>query len=183
MKMEFFFISSPIGTLQVVLKETKLYSVSGLHTKKTPRALKRLAAKNKDQNVSYVTDTIGNFTKNLKTQKLSKTALSIRTQLKNYFQGRLKKFNISLHKRGTDFQQKVWKTLQIIPFGKTKSYGEIATKLQSKGARAIGNCCAANPFLIIVPCHRVTSKKTPGGFALGLKAKKELLSLEGIYTF
>ena len=73
----------------------------------------------------------------------------------------------------------MWQALQKIPYGKTITYGELALKLgYPKGARFIGQCCAKNPCLILVPCHRVLSQKGLGGFALGLKAKKRLLSIE-----
>ena len=76
--------------------------------------------------------------------------------------------------RGTEFQKKVWAKLQTIPWGQTTTYSELALTLQNKKAyRAVGSACANNPFLIVVPCHRVLSQKGLGGFALGLKAKQK----------
>ena len=66
-----------------------------------------------------------------------------------------------------------------MPYGKTITYKELARKLgKPKGARAVGQSCAKNPFLIVVPCHRVVAQNHLGGFALGLKAKKTLLKGE-----
>ena len=88
--------------------------------------------------------------------------------------------NLSLFDRGTVFQKAVWREVQKIPWGKTGTYQEIACKIgRPKAARAVGQACAANPFLIAVPCHRVTaSGGRLGGFALGLKAKRLLLAAE-----
>jgi methylated-DNA-[protein]-cysteine S-methyltransferase len=65
---------------------------------------------------------------------------------------------------GTDFQQRVWRALQAIPFGRTRTYGEIARELGS-APRAVGGACRANPCVILVPCHRVVAADGPGGFA------------------
>ena len=88
--------------------------------------------------------------------------------------------SLPLCDRGTAFQKAVWREIQKIPFGKTETYQEIACKIgKPKAARAVGQACAANPFLLAVPCHRVTaSGGRLGGFALGLKAKKALLAAE-----
>ena len=80
----------------------------------------------------------------------------------------------------TDFQQRVWKQLLKIPRGRVMSYAQIAASIGKKGAaRAVGSACAANPFLIAVPCHRVVAKDGLGGYAYGLAWKKKLLELEG----
>lgn len=81
---------------------------------------------------------------------------------------------------GTVFQQNVWKELLKIPWGKTKTYGEIAHKLGNpKLARAVGAACGANPIPIFIPCHRVVSSDgSLGGFSAGLKWKKLLLEIE-----
>lgn len=102
------------------------------------------------------------------------------TQLEEYFQGKRKKFTLSLKPEGTDFQKKVWKQLQKIPFGKTCSYKEIAIRIKNKKAvRAVGSANGKNPFFIIVPCHRViASDGSLGGYAGGLEVKIKLLKLE-----
>ena len=103
-------------------------------------------------------------------------------ELNLYFQKRLKKFTIPLKLSGTDFQQKVFKVLQTIPYGKTISYQELAKKTGNKKAsRAVGNANGKNPIAIIIPCHRVIAKNgTIGGYSGGLDIKRKLLKLEGI---
>lgn len=79
-------------------------------------------------------------------------------QLTEYFAKKRKDFDLPLLMKGTDFQQKVWKVLQAIPYGEVLTYKEIAQKADSpKGFRAAGGACRANHFTIIVPCHRVLS--------------------------
>lgn len=101
-------------------------------------------------------------------------------QLEEYFQGTRKQFDLPLQLRGTDFQLKVWKTLQTIPYGKTYSYGEIAKKIgNSKASRAVGGANNKNPILIIVPCHRVIGADgSMVGFGAGIGVKEYLLNLE-----
>jgi methylated-DNA-[protein]-cysteine S-methyltransferase len=83
---------------------------------------------------------------------------------------------------GTAFQQAVWRELRKIPFGKTKSYGEIAERIgKPKAVRAVGGACGANPVPVLVPCHRVlAANKKLGGFSGGLDWKRNLLKREGI---
>ncbi len=102
-------------------------------------------------------------------------------QLDEYFSGKRKKFNLPVKIEGTDFQKAVYNCLLEIPYGKTKSYKEIADIIGHKNAyRAAGNACNKNKILIVIPCHRViASNKGLAGFALGLDIKKQLLKLEG----
>jgi methylated-DNA-[protein]-cysteine S-methyltransferase len=81
---------------------------------------------------------------------------------------------------GTDFQKKVWKKMWAIPYGETRSYGEIAKSLRKPGAaRAVGTACGKNPVLLAIPCHRVVGTSGLGGFSGGgLPVKKQLLQLE-----
>lgn len=82
---------------------------------------------------------------------------------------------------GTPFQQEVWRLIARIPYGQTKTYGELAGMLGKKGAaRAIGQACNANPVALFIPCHRVVGTLGPGGFAGGEKIKNKLLLLEKI---
>lgn len=101
-------------------------------------------------------------------------------QLGEYFAGERREFDVPLSFSGSDFQKRVWQALLAIPFGETRSYGEIAHQLGNAGAsRAVGAANGRNPISIIAPCHRVvgsTGKLT--GFAGGLKAKAFLLELE-----
>lgn len=102
-------------------------------------------------------------------------------QLREYFAGARTAFDLPLDFRGTEFQKSVWAELLAIPFGETRSYGEIAAKLgRPTASRAVGAANGRNPISIVAPCHRVigsTGKLT--GFAGGLEAKEYLLTLEG----
>jgi methylated-DNA-[protein]-cysteine S-methyltransferase len=102
-------------------------------------------------------------------------------QLQEYVTGKRKEFTIPLHQIGTPFQLKVWEELLRIPYGETRSYGEIATKVENlKGQRAVGMANHRNPIGVIVPCHRVIGKNgNLTGYAGGLDIKQRLLELEG----
>lgn len=101
-------------------------------------------------------------------------------QLTAYFAGRLQDFTVPLDFRGTDFQQKVWAALCTIPFGETRSYGDIARAIgHPTASRAVGAANGRNPISIIAPCHRVVG--TNGaltGFAGGVEVKRWLLDFE-----
>jgi methylated-DNA-[protein]-cysteine S-methyltransferase len=101
-------------------------------------------------------------------------------QLDEYFNGKRKVFNLPLNLNGTDFQIDVWKALQTIPFGETRSYGEIAVMIRKpKASRAVGMANNRNPIVIIVPCHRVIGHNgSLTGFGGGLELKRQLLELE-----
>lgn len=106
--------------------------------------------------------------------------LKAERQLNDYFAGKLKKFSLSFDFAGTEFQKEVWQALARIPFGGTRSYGEIARQIgRPRAVRAVGAAIGRNPLSIIVPCHRVigfNGKLT--GFAGGLEAKQFLLRSE-----
>ena len=104
----------------------------------------------------------------------------IKTQLDEYFSGKRKHFDIKTKTSGTAFQKLVWNKLKKIPYGKTKSYSEIAESIGNKNAqRAVGSACNKNPIAIIIPCHRVISKNgNLGGFAYGNEVKQKLLKIE-----
>ena len=106
----------------------------------------------------------------------------IRDQLDAYFKSKLKVFNIPLKPAGTDFEIKIWETVNNIPFGSIRSYGELADELQlKKGARAIGLANSKNPIPIIIPCHRVIGKDgSLTGYAGGIWRKRWLLEHEGM---
>jgi len=88
----------------------------------------------------------------------------IAQQLCDYSRQAHNNWSLDLSERGTAFQRKVWRYLQTIPMGTTQSYGQVAKALNSS-ARAVGNACRANPFLLVVPCHRVVKSTGIGGFA------------------
>ena len=152
MEQEFFY-QSPLGVLRVQLKENKIYAI--------------LKVKN-------------NSSQHRKNKHSSKTMSLMLSFLDNYFHGNLiKNKKLLLFPRGTLFQQKVWRCLQKIPYGKTRTYQQVAKAVGSPGAaRAVGSACAKNPYLILVPCHRIVAQKGLGGFALGLPVKKWLLNHE-----
>ncbi len=102
-------------------------------------------------------------------------------QLERYFKGQIKEFDLPIKLKGTDFQKRVWRQLQKIPYGKTRSYGQTAAAVKNpKGARAVGMANNKNPIPIIVPCHRVIGADGALiGFAGRLDLKKKLLKLEG----
>jgi len=101
-------------------------------------------------------------------------------QLSEYFAGKRKTFSVALDMRGTRFQKNVWEALLAIPFGETRSYGQLAKQLGNpRATRAVGAANGRNPLSIIVPCHRVIgSSGKLTGFAGGLEAKAHLLNLE-----
>ena len=102
-------------------------------------------------------------------------------QLQEYLAEKRKAFTIPLHQIGTPFQRRVWEELLRIPYGETRSYGEIATKVENlKGQRAVGMANHRNPIGVMVPCHRVIGKNgNLTGYAGGLDIKQRLLELEG----
>jgi methylated-DNA-[protein]-cysteine S-methyltransferase len=101
-------------------------------------------------------------------------------QLKEHFTGKRKTFSVPLDIRGTSFQRSVWEALLAIPFGETKTYGQLAKQLGNPQAtRAVGAANGRNPISIIVPCHRVIgSSGKLTGFAGGLENKERLLNME-----
>jgi methylated-DNA-[protein]-cysteine S-methyltransferase len=102
-----------------------------------------------------------------------------RRQFNAYFAGRLSGFDLPLATSGTDFDRRVRAAMQAIPYGETRTYGELAHATDS-GPRAIGGACGRNPIPIIVPCHRVLAKGGLGGYSGGggLPTKQWLLGLE-----
>ena len=105
-------------------------------------------------------------------------------QLNEYFLGKRKIFNLPINIQGTEFQKTVWKELNKIPYGETRTYKEIAQFIGKENAqRAVGNANNKNPIAIIIPCHRVIgSNGTLTGYAGGINKKKFLLNLEKNFT-
>ena len=104
--------------------------------------------------------------------------------LNQYFKSATSFLSLPLAPQGTDFQRSVWHALTEIPLGETRTYGDIAKKLNSS-PRAVGNACRKNPIQIIIPCHRVISAKGLGGYAgktegQQLNIKRWLLNHEGV---
>lgn len=101
-------------------------------------------------------------------------------QLRKYFSGERRSFDLPLAPEGTEFQLKVWRALRAIPYGETRSYGELARRIKRpQASRAVGAANGQNPLPIIVPCHRVIGADgSLTGFGGGLKIKQQLLELE-----
>lgn len=150
-------ISSPVGTLKLVASNEGLVAV--------------LWEKERDARVRL---------DKMESAKDHPILIETEKQLKEYFSGHRKVFDIPLAPIGTSFQNKVWMALRDIPFGETRSYGELAKKIGSpKAARAVGAANGRNPLSIIVPCHRVIGQNGKlTGFAGGLDKKEILLKLE-----
>lgn len=150
-------VSSPVGKLTLVASDKGLVAVLWENDKPTRVRLPELVEK-----------------------KSHSLLLEAERQLKQYFTGKRKKFSVPLDMRGTHFQRSVWQALLDIPFGETRTYGELAKQLGNPQAmRAVGAANGKNPISIIVPCHRVIgSGGKLSGFAGGLEAKERLLNLE-----
>ena len=150
-------IESPIGQLKLVASDKGLVAI--LWENDSPRRVRLSDLQENDEHPVL-----------LETQR----------QLTEYFAGRRKTFSVALDMRGTPFQKNVWEALLAIPFGETRSYGQLARQLGNpRATRAVGAANGRNPISIIVPCHRVigsTGKLT--GFAGGLETKAHLLNLE-----
>ncbi len=101
-------------------------------------------------------------------------------QIREYLEGKRKIFDFPIAWQGTSFQIKVWEALRNIPYGETRSYGQIAAAIgHPKASRAVGMANNRNPLLIVVPCHRVVGADgSLVGYAAGLPIKKYLLELE-----
>jgi methylated-DNA-[protein]-cysteine S-methyltransferase len=154
-------ISSRVGNLVLELEAGKLSSLSI----------------NEDKPVSYKKNAAEN-TENFK------QAENIKQLLKNYFTTTTPISSVAMLPDGTAFQKCVWNELCKIPLGETRTYGDIAKRLNTS-ARAVGNACRKNPIAIIVPCHRVVSATGIGGYAgktegKQLTIKRWLLQHEGV---
>ncbi len=121
-----------------------------------------------------------NFVKKKKVPSYNKVLLKCESQLKDYFSGKRKSFDLPLDLSGSTFEKKVWGELKRIPYGKTKSYKEISVSINNNYAsRAVGNANKKNCIPIIIPCHRVIkSNGDIGGYSAGLWRKKWLLEHE-----
>ena len=127
-----------------------------------------------------VEDRIRRFTKLQFSEGDSEVLNVAINQLDEYFGGTRRVFDISLLLIGTEFQKRVWNAIMQIPYGKTMSYGELATVIGcANSVRAVANAIGANGISIFVPCHRVIgSSGSLTGYAGGVSAKQKLLELE-----
>jgi methylated-DNA-[protein]-cysteine S-methyltransferase len=150
-------VESPVGKLKIVASNRGLVAI--LWENDSPRRV-RLSDLVKDESHPVLA--------------------KVEQQLKEYFSGKRKAFSIALDMRGTQFQKDVWEALLGIPFGETRSYGQLAKQLgKPQASRAVGAANGRNPISIIVPCHRVIgSSGKLTGFAGGLHTKAHLLNHE-----
>lgn len=103
-------------------------------------------------------------------------------ELKAYLDGALREFKVKLHVSGTPFQRLVLDKVAAIPYGRTRTYGEIAVELGKPAAsRAVGSANGRNPLPLIIPCHRVVATVGLGGYGGGLEMKRRLLEMEGAF--
>lgn len=147
-------INSPIGFLKLVSDEYRLKSI--------------LFVNENNDNSPFVP------------KILERVAL----QLSEYFEGLRFRFDLDLEIAGTSFQQKVWKLIKMVGYGKTKNYGDIARELKSRHfSRAVGMANGKNPLPIIIPCHRIIGNDGKLiGYSGGLEKKKWLLVHEQKYS-
>jgi methylated-DNA-[protein]-cysteine S-methyltransferase len=157
MTYRFTTMASPVGELTLVASDTGLAAI--LWEKDDPERV-RLGTMVRDDDDAIL--------------------VAAKQQLRDYFAGTLTAFSVPLDFHGTDFQRSVWAALLTIPFGETRSYGEIARQIgRPSASRAVGAANGKNPISIIAPCHRVIgSNGALTGFAGGLAAKELLLGLE-----
>ncbi len=114
-------------------------------------------------------------------QKKTPLLEKAKKQLEDYFDGNLKKFDLPLHPDGTEFQRHVYAEMRRIPYGQTKTYGDLAF-LTNSHPRPVGQACGKNPIPILIPCHRVLGKdESLTGYSGdgGVETKSALLRLEG----
>jgi AraC family transcriptional regulator of adaptative response/methylated-DNA-[protein]-cysteine methyltransferase len=157
-------LETPLGTMIAIADEHVLYLLEFVDCRGLEREIEKLSAATKATIITGTTTPIE----------------SIKKELTAYFKGDLQQFTTPIHVMGTAFQQSVWKTLQNIPYGHTKSYGEQAKNIEKKSAfRAVANANGANQLAIIIPCHRVINGNGKlGGYGGGINRKKWLLDFE-----
>ena len=160
---------SPVGEIAVVCSERGLREVAVRPRREPARGRNHSASPHAETSSSQSGTRAGAI--------LARQALA---EIGEYLAGRRREFAIPLDLEGSPFQVKVWKALLAIPYGETRSYGEIARAVgRPKAARAVGMANRSNPVAIIVPCHRVIAGDgSLGGYAGGLEMKTRLLRLE-----
>ena len=103
----------------------------------------------------------------------------VQNQIEEYLNGTRMDFDLKLDIKGTPFQKRVWRKVIAIPYGRTRTYGEVARALDQPGAaRAVGSAIGANRLPLVIPCHRVVATEGLGGYGGGLGLKRKLLKLE-----
>lgn len=160
MKLFYTDFETPLGKMIAIASETELKLLKFYDDKNIEKELQKL-----------------NFEK---TEADLEIFENLKIQIKEYFEGKRKNFDIKLNPFGSDFQIKTWKAIQEISYNTTSTYKEMARKISSeKAARALANACGQNKIVIIIPCHRVIgSNQKLGGYSAGIWRKEFLLNLE-----
>ena len=160
MKLFYTDFETPLGKMIAIASETELKLLKFHDDKNIEKELQKL-----------------NFEK---TEADLEIFENLKIQIKEYFEGKRKNFDIKLNPFGSDFQIKTWKAIQEISYNTTSTYKEMARKISSeKAARALANACGQNKIVIIIPCHRVIgSNQKLGGYSAGIWRKEFLLNLE-----
>jgi methylated-DNA-[protein]-cysteine S-methyltransferase len=107
--------------------------------------------------------------------------LRAKRQIDAYFAGQLRRFDLPLRPAGSDFERRIWQLMTEIPYGETRSYGDLAQTIAA-APRAVGQACSRNPLPILIPCHRILAAGGAlGGYSggKGVETKRQLLLLEG----
>ena len=203
MNRESFYLKTPLGRLRIDLWDRQLYSVSKVTAPDHRKGFESADFFSSRQNLKGQNRGKGRgqescagkpqrqghgkkspaFELSLQTEDqgvaLSVTAQRVKNQIEGYFLKKNSLPSVPLFNRGTPFQKTVWRELRKISYGTTVTYRELAQRIGNpRAARAVGQACAKNPFLIVAPCHRVVAENHLGGFALGLSAKRLLLKGE-----
>ena len=149
-------LSTPIGTLTLTASDSELLFVE------------------------FPSSEGGSRIKPVDNSELPEVLRQAKIQLMEYFQGKRKQFELKLRPEGTAFQRSVWKEMEKIPYGKTRSYKDIAEALgDARKARPVGGAANKNPLPLVIPCHRVVGTNgSLTGFGGGVDVKKYLLELE-----
>ncbi|MCI8402089.1 MAG: methylated-DNA--[protein]-cysteine S-methyltransferase [Lachnospiraceae bacterium] len=165
---------SPVGRLRLVERDGFLTAVS-LAGKSQPDAYRRRGELSYEE-AGYLLAEAG--AQDTETELLAR----VHRELTEYFAGQRREFTAPLKPEGTPFQMQVWQALRTIPYGETRSYGQIAAQIGKPGAsRAVGMGNHYNPIAILIPCHRVIGADgSLTGYGGGLDIKEYLLKLEGI---
>lgn len=160
-------IQTPLGDILAITDESKLLLLEFMERRNLDIEIERLLHNQQA----------------LLESKATRPLLSIKQELKAYFNGTLKKFRTPIQIRGTLFQKQAWKALCQVPYGETRSYLEQATMMNKPSScRAVANANSMNQLVIIIPCHRIIrSDNTLGGYAAGLERKQWLFKHEKSY--
>ena len=164
-------LKTPIGRLFVAAEERGIVAVTFLNDRPVADELPRLARAGHET---------GGQQNGAGGGRASAHLSKAMSQLRDYFAGTSKVFDLDLFSMGTDFQKKVWRALARIPYGETRSYAEIARSIdRPRATRAVGGAIGDNPAAVVVPCHRVIGVDgSLTGFGGGLDRKRWLLEHE-----